>query len=202
MRCNISIRHWSRRILGPLMVLFAVGSCQPQPTDSTEDSPIAPGQAQPVLPIDATATSIDAPVVEVTASFGSFAVAVDPSSATLAIAETVQLTATVLDANGHPTGDVVTWATSNPSVASVDANGLVTANVEGSAEIVATFNGVGGSALVTVGGAGSPSGAFAYVANLNASSVSVIETAGNTVVATIPVGTTWRGHHALGIGGE
>ena len=74
--------------------------------------------------------------------------------------ETVQLAATVLDASGHATGDVGSWATSNPGVASVDANGLVTANVQGSAEIVATFNGVGGSALVTVGGAGSPSGAL------------------------------------------
>ena len=89
----------------------------------------------------------------VTASFGSFAVIVDPPSATVAIGATVQLTATVLDANGDPTGDAVSWATSNPGIAGVDATGLVTGNAEGDAEIVATYNGVGGVALVTVGAA-------------------------------------------------
>ena len=89
----------------------------------------------------------------VTATFGSFAVIVDPPAATITVGATVQLTAIVLDANGDPTGDAVNWASSNPGIAGVDVNGLVTGNAEGDATIVATFNGVGGSALVTVGGA-------------------------------------------------
>ncbi len=34
-----------------------------------------------------------------------------------------------------------------------------------------------------------PDGAFAYVTNFNSNDVSVIATASNTVVATVPVGT-------------
>ena len=41
---------------------------------------------------------------------------------------------------------------------------------------------------VLAGMAITPDGAFAYVANFNSGDVSVIETASNTVVATVPVG--------------
>jgi len=78
-------------------------------------------------------------------------VTVSPASASVGIAQTVQLTATPKDANGNPlTGRVVTWASSNPLVASVTSSGLVTGLVAGTATITATSEGQNGTATVTV----------------------------------------------------
>ena len=58
------------------------------------------------------------------------------SSAELAKGETLQLSATVLPANA--TNKTVTWTSSDPVVANVDDNGLVTAITHGTAIITAT----------------------------------------------------------------
>ena len=71
-----------------------------------------------------------APVVAVTG------VTLSPETATLAIGATRQLTATVAPANA--TDKTVTWASNNPTVATVDAAGLVTAHSAGTATITAT----------------------------------------------------------------
>src|SRR5207249_3018598 len=47
-------------------------------------------------------------------------------------------------------GRAITWRTSDPAVATVDANGLVTAAGVGSAGVTATSEGVDGSATITV----------------------------------------------------
>ena len=79
------------------------------------------------------------------------AVTVDPADATVARGSTVQLTATPRDANGAPlSGRVVTWTTSDETVARVNGTGLVTAVAEGSATITATSEGQSGSAAITV----------------------------------------------------
>ncbi|MCY3676270.1 MAG: hypothetical protein F4Z31_17075 [Gemmatimonadetes bacterium] len=77
---------------------------------------------------------------------------VSPATAQLAsIGATVQLTATVLDQRGQPMAGVsVTWGSSAPSVASVAANGTVTAVANGPASITATSGSASGSANVTV----------------------------------------------------
>ena len=78
-------------------------------------------------------------------------VAVSPASATLIVGATLQLTATPLDANGNPlSGRAVSWTTSAPGVATVDANGLVTAVATGSATITATSEGKSGTSAITV----------------------------------------------------
>ena len=78
-------------------------------------------------------------------------VAVAPPSPTVIVGTTAQLTATTKDAAGSVlTGRVVTWATSDASVATVDAAGLVTAVVPGGATLTATSEGVNGTAAVTV----------------------------------------------------
>ena len=60
-------------------------------------------------------------------------------------------TATARDAVGSVlTGRSIAWTSSNPSVATVDANGVVTAVSLGTATIVATGEGKQGSATVTV----------------------------------------------------
>ena len=78
-------------------------------------------------------------------------VAVSPATASLSVGQTAQLTATPKDANGNPLiGRAVTWSTTNGSVATVSATGLVTAAGAGSATITATSEGKSGTASVTV----------------------------------------------------
>ena len=79
-------------------------------------------------------------------------VTISPASATLtALQETARLTAEVRDQNGQVmAGAAVAWASSDASVAGVDASGQVTAAANGSATITATAGSVSGTASVTV----------------------------------------------------
>src|SRR6266700_6038476 len=78
-------------------------------------------------------------------------VTVTPSSATILVGATVQLTATPKDSAGNPlSGATVTWASSGTAVATVSASGLVTGKTAGSATITATAGGKSGTAAVTV----------------------------------------------------
>ena len=103
--------------------------------------------SNPAVSIVLTPLTGDVPI---TASLGQFVVTVAPSSATLAIAGTKQLTATIKDTQGNTVSGVVSWATLNPGVATVDAAGLVTATGAGNTTISAVFNGVTGIATITV----------------------------------------------------
>ena len=78
------------------------------------------------------------------------AVAVSPSSASVQVGLTVQMTATLIDGQGNEASGDVSWTSSNTVVASVDSGGLVTGLVAGAATITATVNSVSGSATVTV----------------------------------------------------
>src|SRR5690349_7292709 len=90
----------------------------------------------------ASITVAGAPVATVT---------VTPASASVQAGQTVQLTATLKDANGNIlTGRVVTWSSNNPSVAGVNSSGLVTGNTAGSATITATSEGKSGTSAITV----------------------------------------------------
>jgi len=78
-------------------------------------------------------------------------VTMSPTSASVSVGSTAQLTATPLDVNGNPLTDrVVTWASNNTAVATVSASGLVTAVAVGSASIAATSGGKSASAAITV----------------------------------------------------
>src|SRR6266571_4834515 len=78
-------------------------------------------------------------------------VTVTPSSATILVGATVQLTATPKDSAGNPlSGTTVTWASSGTAVATVSASGLVTGKTAGSATMTATAGGKSGTAAVTV----------------------------------------------------
>lgn len=78
-------------------------------------------------------------------------VAVAPATATLTIGDTVHLTATPKDSAGHPlAGRTITWSSSDTSVATVDASGLVTTHASGTATITATAEGHAGKATLTV----------------------------------------------------
>jgi alpha-tubulin suppressor-like RCC1 family protein len=77
-------------------------------------------------------------------------VTISPENVSL-LAYNQQLTAVTKDANGNVvTGASLTWISSNPSVATVDENGVVTAISDGTASITATTNGKTGTATVNV----------------------------------------------------
>ena len=79
-------------------------------------------------------------------------VAVTPSTATLAsLEETVQLTASARDASGNTvSGKTFSWSSSDESLVTVSSSGLATAIGNGVATIMATTEGVQGSASLTV----------------------------------------------------
>ncbi len=92
---------------------------------------------------DSSTVTVTAPTVA--------SVSVSPTSATLRVGNTSQLTATVRDAGGNLlTGHTVTWASSATAAATVSASGLVTAVAPGSATITATSDGKSGTSAITV----------------------------------------------------
>ena len=104
-------------------------------------------------------------------------VSVSPASTSLTTGQTVQLTATPRDASGNAlTGRVVTWASSNTTVATVNGSGLVTALTAGSATITATSEGKSGTAMVTV--------TLVPVASVSVSPATASVAAGQTVQVT------------------
>ena len=80
-------------------------------------------------------------------------IVVTPGSVHLsAVGETIQLAATVFDANDvEITGAKVTWTSGNPSVASVDNRGLVTAQMTGTSDLTVTSASVTVTVVVSVG---------------------------------------------------
>ena len=104
-----------------------------------------------VVRITATSGSANAGVdVTVMQSAGSIVIA--PEEATLmSLGATVQLTATVLDGNGQPVaGAVVTWESGDEAVATVSAQGMVTAVMNGVARVTATSGSATSGIDVTV----------------------------------------------------
>src|SRR5256885_10674864 len=78
-------------------------------------------------------------------------VSVSPATGSIQQGQTVQLTATLKDANGNTlSGRVVTWSSSNTSVATVSGSGLVSGVTIGSATISAMSEGKTGTASITV----------------------------------------------------
>ena len=74
--------------------------------------------------------------VQAASTYSVIGVGVAPSSDSIEVGETIELTATVYPANAS--NQSVTWASSDEAVATVDANGNVTGVAEGSATITAT----------------------------------------------------------------
>jgi len=75
---------------------------------------------------------------------------VDPPNGALLVGEQLQLTATVYDGDDQPVGGDVTWRSTNPAVAEVDAGGKVSGRAVGGAEIRATADGQQATAHIDV----------------------------------------------------
>ncbi|MGQ0647330.1 MAG: beta strand repeat-containing protein [Gemmatimonadaceae bacterium] len=81
------------------------------------------------------------------------AVTLLPGSATLTAGGSVQLTPSLFSASGAPiavTGRVITWSSSNSSIATVTGSGLVTGVASGTVTITATCEGINGTASISV----------------------------------------------------
>lgn len=110
---------------------------------------------------DGTIYTAGAGTAKITASVGSVSATCDvrvvvdggititPNRVSLETGNSKQLTA---NTTGDLKGQKITWRSSNPAVASVDASGKVRANKEGSAEITAEALGVKAACQVTVTG--------------------------------------------------
>jgi Big-like domain-containing protein len=112
---------------------------------------VRPGQNPPVQ-IKLAPRSGQVPI---SVTFGNFGVVVTPAAATidLAVDKALQLSVTVTDVNGQIIPQPqVGWATSQPAVATVSASGQVLGVIDGSATIVATYEGVAGLSAITVTG--------------------------------------------------
>lgn len=92
--------------------------------------------------------------VPIDVTLGSFVVTIAPAADTLAIGGTASFTATILDADGDPVLQAVTWATLEPGIATVASTGdrtvQVTAVNLGTTTIVASFGGSAGVATIIV----------------------------------------------------
>ena len=90
--------------------------------------------------------------IDVTVMQAAGRIVIEPEEVTLmSLGATVQLMATVLDGNGQPVaGAVVTWMSSDEAVATVNAQGLVTAVGNGVARITATSGGASSGINVSV----------------------------------------------------
>lgn len=78
-------------------------------------------------------------------------VTISPSSPTVTDGNTVQLTATLRDANNNVlTGRTVTWSSGNTNTATVNSSGVVTGVAAGSTAITATSEGQSSQVTVTV----------------------------------------------------
>ncbi len=83
-------------------------------------------------------------------------VTVSPAVVELDPGETLQMTAYVYDADGNLLDTSVTWSSEDPSIATVDGNGLVTGVAEGSTTISAAAGEKKGQGSVNVGSGGPP----------------------------------------------
>ncbi len=80
-------------------------------------------------------------------------VTVSPAGGTIRREGAIQLSAAIVDQGGTArTNRSVTWASLNPTVATVSASGLVSGVTDGQAVITATSEGVSGQATITVFG--------------------------------------------------
>lgn len=100
--------------------------------------------------IQATSEGVTGTALVTVSNIPVASVVVDPSTATVLVGQSKQLTAKALDAQGDElSGRTITWSSSNEDVASVSSTGKVLALAAGEVTITATSEGKGGTAKIT-----------------------------------------------------
>lgn len=94
-------------------------------------------------------TSPNVPITVVNSNTVS-SISLTPTTASVQIGATLQLSATPENANSNPVSATIAWSSSAPAVATVDAGGLVTAVAAGSATITAAVGAVQATCAITV----------------------------------------------------
>ena len=108
---------------------------------------VAPGTATITATSEGKSGSTSVTVIPVPVN----SVSVTPATRTVVIGATTALTATVRDASGNTLLDrIVTWSSSDASIATVSAAGVVTAVAKGSATITASSEGKIGTSVMTI----------------------------------------------------
>ncbi|MCC6316302.1 MAG: Ig-like domain-containing protein [Gemmatimonadaceae bacterium] len=108
-------------------------------------------------------------------------VTVTLNSGTLNVGQTTQAAAVATDDNGNTVAaPVLTWSSSDPTIASVNGGGIISAVSGGTATIMASVGGVTGAASITVNAA-----APAAVASVTVALTPTTTTAGATAQATV-----------------
>lgn len=117
-------------------------SASPGAVATVDGDGTATGQGEGTATIRATAEGVSG-TAELTVEQVPTAVEVSPAEVTISSdGETVQLGAEAFDANGHGIDDAAfAWSSSDESVATVDAEGLVTGRAEGTVQVEATVEG-------------------------------------------------------------
>ena len=112
-------------------------------------------------------TSVSVTVVETAAEVASVEISGDNS--TIEVSETVQLSARAYTINEvEITGKLVSWSSSDMTVASIDQNGLVTGLSDGLTEMTATVDGINSPAYVIMVGSNGKMGTFQGVGSYDA----------------------------------
>ena len=149
-------------------------------TESGLVTTIAAGNAEIMVNASGRKTSVPVAVSAPSPSNGAAAVAsvaVSLNASTLLAGQSTQASATLKDASGNVlTGRSIVWTSSDVTVASVNATGLVTALKGGAVTITASAEGKSGSASI--------------VTAMPASTAAPVSTVTLTVASTISVGQT------------
>jgi Bacterial Ig-like domain (group 2)/Calcineurin-like phosphoesterase len=118
---------------------------------ATVNGGLVAGVAAGVATITATSEGKDGRSSITVTAVPVASVTVSPPAADITVGGTVQLVATLKDANGNPlSGRVVAWASSNSAVAGVNGSGLVTGVATGAAMITASSEGESGISAISV----------------------------------------------------
>jgi hypothetical protein len=137
------------------------------------------------------------PTITVTADLVPTSVSVTPTTLSLEVGSTGQLAAVVKNALGTVlTGQVVTWASLTPGIATVNGSGLVTAVATGLTTVDARINGISSNAVTTTVTVDSVPASIVIPATLtiNTGTSQLSATVKNAAGAVIPglVPTAWN----------